>query len=314
MPEVVEVRRFADLIGSKSKNHKITDVEILAGRYKTHKPFEGYELLKDNLPLYIVKAESKGKLIYVTFQNEKKTKTFYMLSTLGLSGGWTFTQINGDSILVNVDDFEMPRVLEFIGAKTIQEWKVKTIHHLNVRFQMKDHGELYFFDMLSFGTLKVTDDIKILEKKLKELGLDILDAKTTVDAFLKQIRKKIYNTKPIGNVIVNQKIISGVGNYLRADCLWMAKISPFRTVTSLSDKELNSVFTALKELVLGDYSMEEGRKQGYITQHTKLPKDYKRDFFVYSEKTDIHGNPVKKEELFEGSQKRSIFWCPAIQK
>ena len=29
---------------------------------------------------------------------------------------------------------------------------------------------------------------------------------------------------------------------------------------------------------------------------------------------DIHGNVVKKEEMYEGSQKRFIYWCPNIQK
>jgi hypothetical protein len=38
--------------------------------------------------------------------------------------------------------------------------------------------------------------------------------------------------KPIGNVLMDQKVISGIGNYLRADTLWMSKISP---VSSCSD-------------------------------------------------------------------------------
>jgi hypothetical protein len=39
-----------------------------------------------------------------------------------------------------------------------------------------------------------------------------------------------------------------------------------------------------------------------------------RKHWIYREATDPAGHPVKKEELFDGSQKRSIFWCPAVQK
>jgi formamidopyrimidine-DNA glycosylase len=190
---------------------------------------------------------------------------------------------------------------------------MKTLDHLNVRFEFKGHGELYFFDTLSFGTLKATEDIKILEKKLKELGADILDDATTAEVFIKQLRKKTHATKAIGNVIVNQKVIAGIGNYLRADGLWMARISPFRKVADLTDSELEKIFKAIKILVLGDYNIHEGKKQGYIMADTRLPTYYKRDFFVYREKTDVDGNPVHKDELFEGSQKRYIFWCPKVQ-
>ena len=45
-----------------------------------------------------------------------------------------------------------------------------------------------------------------------------------------------------------------------------------------------------------------------------MPNDYERDFFVYKQNTDINGYNVKKEELYEGSQKRFIYWVPKVQK
>jgi hypothetical protein len=51
-----------------------------------------------------------------------------------------------------------------------------------------------------------------------------------------------------------------------------------------------------------------------MTKSTKLPADYKRFFFIYQEDTDIYGNKVLKKELYEGSQKRFIYYVPEIQK
>jgi endonuclease-8 len=306
MPEGVEVRKFADMIAKHLKHNEITDITLLSGRYKKHKPFDGFDLLRANFPLSVESVKSKGKLIYMTLSHGEKI--FYLLSTLGLSGGWTYKAPEPK------EDYEIPRVLEFVGAKTLNDWRQKTLKHLNVGFHLKNGGTLYFFDMLSFGTLKATDSLTTLNKKLDELGADILDESTDYHSFQQQIKQSRNLEKPVGNVLVNQKNISGVGNYLRADALWMAKISPFRKVSDLEDSEIDRIFNSLKILVLGDYNIKEGRRLGFIKRNTKLPSDYKRDFWIYRESADIHGNSVAKEDLFEGSQKRFIFWCPAIQK
>jgi len=40
MPEINEVRKYADFIKKKIKNNSITNINILNGRYKKHGPFE----------------------------------------------------------------------------------------------------------------------------------------------------------------------------------------------------------------------------------------------------------------------------------
>jgi hypothetical protein len=57
----------------------------------------------------------------------------------------------------------------------------------------------------------------------------------------------------------------------------------------------------------------EAVKLKIIDKSSKLPSDYKRDFFVYYEDKDIYGNSVIKEELYEGSQKRFIYWVKERQ-
>ena len=54
-------------------------------------------------------------------------------------------------------------------------------------------------------------------------------------------------------------------------------------------------------------------KKKIINKGDKIPYDYKRDFFVYREEKDINSNPILKEELYEGSQKRFIYWVKEHQ-
>jgi formamidopyrimidine-DNA glycosylase len=339
MPEAVEVRKFADIVSSNVLGHHITHINILKGRYHTpKKPFEGYDDLDKALPLKIESITTKGKFTYMTLVSESKKKVFYLFNTLGLTGGWTlksdkksdFAKCNHCNYMdVGNDIFTFPSILEYITEDRQNTWFKRALNHLNIEFITdKKNISFYFYDQLSFGTLKSVesdgsngnskghsnDSSSVLDKKLKELGPDLLDESTTIEVFKLQLRKKVNDTKPIGNVIVNQKIISGVGNYLRADALWMAKISPFRKVKDVKDDELELLYKSLIGLIWGDYDYKSGVKKGYISKTLKLPNDYQRDFFIYRQDKDINDNTIKKEELYEGSQKRFIYWVDKIQK
>jgi formamidopyrimidine-DNA glycosylase len=150
------------------------------------------------------------------------------------------------------------------------------------------------------------------EKKLKTIGPDIMDESTDAKLFLQRVKTQL--NQSIGTVLLNQKIISGVGNYIRADALWLAKINPFTIVKKLSDSELKKLFASLRVITWGNYDRKYAIKNNIIKSNSIVPADYKRDFFVYREKTDIYNNPVIKEELYSGSVKRFIYWVKKIQQ
>jgi formamidopyrimidine-DNA glycosylase len=300
MPEINEVRQYADFIKSKLKNKNITEVNIINGRYKKHGPFENYNHLIKHLPLKIVDVGTKGKFMYIKFEHN-----LYLFSTLGLSGGWIFKKSETSKV-------EHPVILEYLKKEEIDSYMSTSLKHLNVEFKT-EHGSLYFYDTLSFGTLKIVNDEKELIKKLNSVGPDIMDELTDFKLFQDSINKPKNLKKVIGIVLMDQKTISGCGNYLRADILWLSKISPFRKVEKLTEVELKKIFHNAKLLTWGQYDKKEAIKMKIITSKDKLPSDYDRDFFVYNEDEDIYGNKIIKEELFVGSQKRFIYWVKNYQ-
>lgn len=301
MPEVIEVRKYSDFLNKKMKNKYIEKINILQGRYKTHGPFQLYNEIIKELPLKVIEIKTKGKFLYFLLENG-----YYIFSTLGLRGGWAFRS--------NLKDrFIFPTLIDNLGNYDIKKYKKNAKNHLNIEFVIES-GSIYFFDTLSFGTMKIVDNIEELNKKLKSLAPDIMDLETTFEIFKNQIIKKVNLEKPIGNVIMNQKVISGIGNYLRADILWLSRISPFRLVKDINDKELKLIYKNTRLLTWGDYSYTKAIKFKIIETNDKLPIHYNRNFFVYDQKKDIFGNEVTKEELFEGSQKRTIYWVKNLQK
>jgi len=351
MPEGVEVRKFVDILIHNIVGHKITAINILKGRY-VKKAFDGIQELLNKLPMKVASIQCKGKLTYMELVDDKGGK-IWLINTLGLTGGWTVSSKHKKDLVAvagmrylkgkqpkqghakkehatqghtketeyieDTEDARMemiytyPVIWEYISNNNLSEWFEHALNHLNVEFILDNGLRMYFYDQLSFGTLKIINTQIELDKKLKELGADLLDKDTTFETFKKAITKGGLVNKNIGVVIVNQKVVSGIGNYLRADALWLARVSPFRKVGELSESELERIYKSVRALMWGDYNREEALQLGYVDKEFKTPHDYERDFFVYRQETDINGRKVEKQESFEGSQKRFIYWVPTLQ-
>jgi formamidopyrimidine-DNA glycosylase len=308
MPEIVEVRKTRDFLRKIMKNKYIKSINILKGRYKTHKPFDLYYKIRNNLPLKVLDIKSKGKFMYFILDHN-----FYIFSTLGLRGGWTY-KVNKDNSK-KITDYNFPKLLDYISKNNYEKYHKASINNLNVEFKLKDSNKIvYYYDTLSFGTLKVIDNKEELEKKLNQIGPDIMDKSTSLDIFIKQINKKNNLNKYIGNVIMNQKVISGIGNYLRSDILWLSRISPFRKVKNLSEKELELIYNNSRKLTWESYDLKKGLKNKIIQKKDIFPRDFNRNFFVYMCEKDIYDNPVIIKNLYEGSVERKIYYCPKYQK
>lgn len=295
----MEIRKYVDFINKSLINKYLTDVKIVNGRYKK-KQFELYDLLKKALPLKLLQVKTKGKFIYFEFENN-----IYILNTLGLSGGWAYKTNNAKT-------YDMPKLLSYIEESKTESYLMRSLEHINIEF-IFDVGTLAFFDTLSYGTIKVINSLNELNKKLNSIGPDIMDDKTTLDVFKTKIKSNSNINKSIGIVLVNQSLISGIGNYIRSEVLWLAGINPFKKVKELTDDEFKKLFNACKIITWGNYDRENAIKNNIIKKTDKIPCDYKRDFFVYKENTDIFDNPITKEELYEGNQKRFIYWVKNVQ-
>ncbi len=300
MPEVIEIKEYRDFISKKVKNKKLLKINILKGRYKKHGAFKKYTKIVKELPIYLKKVESKGKFMYMEFD-----KKINIGVTLGLTGGWFFKKKNSTKYIHGLNG---ARYIE----SDIEKYRNRALNHLNVEFVF-ENGTLYFYDQLSFGTITVFNENE-LEKKIRKLGIDIMDENLTYEDFKKALLKEKNKNIFIGIALMNQNDISGIGNYLRADALWMCKISPFRKVKDIKEKELEKLYHNVRILIWGQYNLKKGIQLKIISKKDKLPIDFKRNFFVYQKEKDIYNQTIIKEKLYSGSQIRYIYWVKSYQK
>ena len=121
------------------------------------------------------------------------------------------------------------------------------------------------------------------------------------------------SSRPIGALLMDQKVIAGIGNVYRAEVLFRAGIDPMRPGKGLARSEFDEMWTDLVAL------MKVGVRRGRI--HVIRPEDdhgapayaaNRPRTYVYrraGEPCRICGTPVLLAEL----EARKLYWCPVCQ-
>jgi len=310
MPEGAEILLTSQFLNTKLKNKYITKMKILSGRY-THQTLVGKSLMKNKLK--IIKVDSKGKFMWIELKDENN-KNIYIMNTFGMSGKWILNDESNNRIKFTINN--------------------------KVNLYLVD---LYFNDIRNFGTIKITRDKKELDKKLDNLGIDLIKSNMTLDKMIKHIiefiEKKNESKRKTNNNIVKvlmtqdtKGIGSGIGNYLCAEILYRAKISPHRDITSLTDNEIKNLAKSIREILKRAYVNNQTPYLAHLatfikSHHSNIKKEKYKDYFpdiklnkknglnfnfkVYNQKVDPFGNKVTKSNIYND---RITWYVPKIQK
>ncbi len=166
---------------------------------------------------------------------------------------------------------------------------------------------LLFSDMRKFGRLFLFDEEKSFQNFLTDIGHDALEiGLSEFKEALRSIRK------PIKLALLDQKVISGIGNIYADEILFRAGINPLRPASSLSDKELQKLFQTMKEVLhlaiqlrgstIKDYVDGLGRAGMFQTEHLVYQK--------YGKPCPRCGEPIEKIKVAG----RTTSYCPQCQR
>jgi formamidopyrimidine-DNA glycosylase len=277
MPEGVEVLLSAEVIKPLVKDKRVLGVSLGDNsRYKSQPP-EGLNKFIEATCAEIIKVndvQTKGKFMYWTLSHD-----WHMFCTFGMSGQWS------------PNKGKHPCLGIFLGE-----------NHLTHPVE-----NIYFNDPRHFGTIKFTNNPKDLTDKIKELGWDPLQMSLSNN--LPWITARLARTKkPIAEVLMDQKIFAGVGNYIRAEGLYKCGMSPFRPANSLSDIEIDRLCQAIIDVMQVSYKHQGATISTYKTVYGEEGK-YSSLFKVYGQKQDPLGYEIIKQDM--GG--RTIHWCPSVQ-
>ena len=143
--------------------------------------------------------------------------------------------------------------------------KIKGTHsniELNLMVSSGKEKSLWFHDTRHFGHFEIIDD---WELDMKKIGPDVFSIER--DEFISQLKR--FPKKEICGLLLDQKVVSGIGNYLRAEILFFAGVFPGRLVGDLSDDTLGVIFDKTKSVCERSYLAGGCSLKSYFTDGKK---------------------------------------------
>lgn len=268
MPEVAEVHLNVDMILKKKLGGEILrEVEINSGKYMHKKP-KDYNAFVAELPSKVEKINVRGKFIWIELENGWNIGIGF-----GMTGRFT---LNSNR-------------------------KEEDIKHIRITMRTKEE-EIYYEDYRNFGNWNFWRGREELDKKLGELGYDVLyDDKLTKVKVMEKFRK--YNKWEISKALMSQKILAGPGNYIRAESLYDAKIYPYAKVVDLKDDEIYKLYKSVVKIAKMAYKMQKKNFEKNVPY-----EEYQDKMKVYNKKEDPMGRKVTRS-----ADTRTTWWVPEVQ-
>jgi formamidopyrimidine-DNA glycosylase len=208
-----------------------------------------------------------------------------------------------------LDDFVLVSHLRMEGRYGLYKAGDPLELHTHVVFHFTDGTELRYKDVRQFGTMHLFpagQDLK--EPPLNKLGLEPLDPSFTFKAFYDKLKGRSTRIKPL---LLNQEYIVGIGNIYVDESLFLARIHPERTASSLTKQELLRLHEAIIETLKASVEAGGSSIKSYVNGQGEIGL-FQLQLKIYGRKGEPCtecGHPIEK--LVVGGRGTHI--CPHCQ-
>lgn len=128
-------------------------------------------------------------------------------------------------------------------------------------------------------------------RKLDGLGPDILDQPLPLERLLASLRST-GQSRSIGDALLDQRLVAGIGNLWRSEILFLAQVHPDRVLSELCDEELERLVR------LASAAMRKGRSTPSVYRRARRP-------------CRQCARPIAVRRV--GAHARNVYWCPGCQ-
>jgi endonuclease-8 len=150
-------------------------------------------------------------------------------------------------------------------------------------------------------------------RELRALGPDLLSAEFNPAEALRRIRDR--GAIPIGDALLNQGLVAGLGNVYKSEVLFMCRINPFARVRDLGDSDLTSIIDTARRVLSANVTNELAPMTTYSGfRRTTGRTGPTERLWVYGRA----GLPCRRcvtpiRVRKQGLDARLTYWCPACQ-
>ncbi len=272
MPELAEVETVRNTLKKRILNKEIKDVKIIYAK-----------IIESDL------EEFKKVLIGNEFKDIKRV------------GKWLIFVLKDHYLLSH---------LRMEGKYFIKPSDEEIAKHEHIIISFNDGTDLRYHDTRKFGRMKLIkkEDLDTTEEIQKQ-GKEPMDEELTPSYLLEKFKNK---RLPIKSVLLDQEIISGLGNIYADEVLYASRINPLKEARILTKDECERIIKSAKEIILKAIEMGGTTIRSYtsslgVTGHYQ---DYLKVHKKEGKPCPICTTPIKRVKV--GG--RSTYFCDVCQK
>ncbi|MGD9129104.1 MAG: bifunctional DNA-formamidopyrimidine glycosylase/DNA-(apurinic or apyrimidinic site) lyase [Candidatus Woesebacteria bacterium] len=181
--------------------------------------------------------------------------------------------------------------------------------HTRVIVAFADDATLFFNDMRIFGWIRLMTDQEV-EAEFAKYGPDVNDQTLTFEYFKEKLSRR---SVPIKQVLMDNKVLAGVGNIYAVDALNLAKISPLRPAKSLTDDEILKLLKSSRQVIERGIELGGTTYDGKYVNVEGFAGGYQNELRVYDRQGEACPNCGAEIEKVKIAG-RGTYFCPSCQR
>lgn len=193
----------------------------------------------------------------------------------------------GKWLMFELDDYYLLSHLRMEGKYNFYKNEDLKSKHEHVVFKLSNGLDMRYHDTRKFGKMHlILKGEELKRKPLNELGVEPFSDELDVSYLKEKLKNK---SIPIKTVLLDQSIITGIGNIYVDEILFLSKIHPLRKASLVTDKELSDIITNTRNV---------------LTKAIKLGGTTIKSFSALT----VHGK-FQNELLVHGKEKEKCPFC-----
>lgn len=207
---------------------------------------------------------------------------------------------SGDAVLAH---------LGMSGQFLVQPPSAATERHLRVVFSLDDGMQLRFVDQRMFGGLSISDGGATLPPEIAHIARDPLDPAFDDLGFIERLRRRRTGIK---RALLDQTLISGVGNIYADEALWRARLHYARATDTMRRPEASRLLDGVREVMAAALAQGGTSFDALYVAVNGESGYFSRSLEVYGQEGEPCsrcGTPIRRDSFMN----RSSFTCPRCQ-
>ncbi|HEV8097597.1 MAG TPA: DNA-formamidopyrimidine glycosylase family protein [Gaiellaceae bacterium] len=137
--------------------------------------------------------------------------------------------------------------------------------------------------------------LELSKRSTRRLGPDILAEPPDLDGMVANLRRD--QRRELGDALLDQRLVAGIGNVWKAESLWRAELSPWLRLDEVTNEDLERVLGEAARLMRGALDGHGGKRAVYRQTGRPCPRC---------------GTPIRSRG--HGDDNRTAYWCPGCQR